>query len=390
MDSKKLDEFAHKPPVVLAALLVVAICGFVAVHRLVNRFTSRQGVLAAQIFYQGLSAQRNGNLDAAIIDFRTALSYAPDNYTYELSLAKALILSGQYGKDRYEEARSYLANLAERAPQDGEVNVQLARLAARDGNYDAALRYYHRAIYGLWSADPDGNRRRTRLELVDFLLRHDQKMEAQAELIASAATLPPDAALHLHIADRFLAAGDFQDALDQYRQVISLDPKNPAAYVGAGKAAFTLGQYRTAQRYLQSAMDIGAHDEQTVNALETAKLVLDSDPSPPNLPAEERRRRIQAAFQQAGDRIVLCLQKQSVDQDSTASPPDSLHQLRAHWLELEPQIASHARRADAATLADAMDTVIRIEQVTASQCGQPEGLDLALLLIARNREGTER
>jgi hypothetical protein len=49
-----------------------------------------------------------------------------------------------------------------------------------------------------------------------------------------------------------------------------------------------------------------------------------------------------------------------------------------------------ARRADASTLDDAMDTVIRIEQTAQAQCGQAQGLDLALLLIARNREGAER
>ena len=91
MDSRKLEAFAHKPPAVLLALLALAVIAFAAVHRLVNRFGSRQRVLAAQIYYQGLDAQRHQNLEAAIIDFRTALSYDPENYVYELSLAKALI-----------------------------------------------------------------------------------------------------------------------------------------------------------------------------------------------------------------------------------------------------------------------------------------------------------
>src|SRR5580704_15717123 len=256
MDFKKLDAIAHKPPVVLVALLLIAILGFAAVHRLVNRFESRQGVLAAQLFYRGLSEQRNKNFDSAIADFRAALSYDPNNYTYELSLAKALVAS-----QRYSEADSYLASVADRAPQDGDVNLLLARLAAHDSKYDDAIRHYHRAIYGLWSIDPDGNRRRTRLELVDFLLDHDQRMEAQAELIASAASLPPDPQLHLAVANRFLRAQDYQDALEQYRQVLLLDRDNLMAQLGAGKAAFELGQYRTAERYLQAAFERHAQDD---------------------------------------------------------------------------------------------------------------------------------
>ncbi len=385
MDLKKLDAIAHKPPVVLVALLLVAIFGFAAVHRLVNRFESRQGVLAAQLFYRGLSEQRNKNFEMAIADFRAALSFDPNNYIYELSLAKALVASGLY-----DEAESYLERLAEHAPQDGDVNLQLARLAAHNRRYDDAIRYYHRAIYGLWSGDPDGNRRRTRFELVDFLLQHDQRMEAQSELIASAASLPPDPQLHLAVAERFLRAQDYQDALDQYRQVIQLDRDNPLAQLGAGRAAFELGQYRTAERYLQAAFEKHAQDDDARRMLEIANLVLSSDPARPNLTGAERRQRIVAAFQHAGDRASQCLQRQGVDLNSTVTTTDPLRDLRARWMELEPKMRHGAMRADDSTLNDAMDNVIAIEQVTQQRCGEPQGLDLALLLIARNREGAEQ
>ncbi len=383
MDSKKLDAIAHKPPVVLVALLVVASVAFAAVHRLVNRFDSRQRVLAAQTFYRGLEEQRGKNFEAAITDFRTALSYDRDNYTYELSLAKALIAS-----QHFDEAETYLAGLAETAPQDGDVNLLLARLATQGGKYDDAIRYYHRAIYGLWSSDPDANRRSARLELVDFLLNHNQRMEAQAELIASAATLPPDPQLHLRIADLFMSAQDFRDALDQYRLAIQLNRNNAPAHLGAGKAAFQLGEYRTAQHYLQNAIQMHVHDDQAADMLKTSNLVLQSDPFRPNLSSVELRRRIVAAFQQAGDRVAQCIQNAGPASNTAAF--DSLRALHDHWVELEPRMRRDARRADSTTLDDAMDTAIRIEQAAQSRCGQAQGLDLALLLIARNREGAER
>ncbi len=385
MDFKKLDAIAHKPPVVLVVLLLIAIFGFAAVHRLVNRFGSRQGVLAAQLFYRGLSEQKNKNFEMAIADFRAALSYDPNNYTYELSLAKALIASHDY-----PEAESYLESLAERAPQDGDVNLLLARLAAHDSKYDEAIRRYHRAIYGLWSSDPEGNRRRTRLELVDFLLQHGQRMEAQAELIASAASLPPESQIHLAVADGFLRAQDYQDALNQYRQVIQLDHDNALAHLGAGKAAFELGQYRTAERYLQAAFDRHVQDDDAHGMLDIAKLVLSSDPARPNLTAAERRARILVAFQQAGERASQCLQSQGVDPNSAATAADPLRELHARWAELEPKMRHQALRADGTTLNDAMENVLGIERIAQQRCGEPQGLDLALLLIARNREGAER
>lgn len=385
MDSKKLDAFAHRPPVVLLALLLIAIFGFAAVHRLVYRFTSRQRVLAAQTFYRGLDAQRQNNLDTAIVDFRAALSYEPENYTYELNLAKALLATS-----RYEEARTYLESLAERMPQDGEVNLQLARLAVHDGNYDSAIRSYHRAIYGLWLADADANRRRTRLELVDYLLQHNQRMEAQAELIASSASLPPDPALHLNIADRFLRSGDLPDALDQYRQVLRIDPKSVDAHAGAGKVAFGLGEFATAQRYLRTAVDLGTHDDQVPHLLQTANLVLDSDPSRPNLTPAERRRRIAAAFAQAGLRVNQCIDSKGAEYNTKGAAEDPLSELLTSWRELDPHMRDGARRADLDTLADAMEVVVRIEEASATECGEPQGLDLALVLIARNREGAER
>jgi tetratricopeptide (TPR) repeat protein len=385
MHFKKLDEIAHKPPVVLIALLLIAIVAFAAVHRLVNRFQSRQKVLAAQTFYRGLDEQRKQDFETAIADFRAALSYDPDNYAYELSLTRALVAS-----QHYDEAEAYLASLAERMPQDGDVNLQLARLAVHDNKYEDAVRYYHRAIYGLWSSDPDTNRRHARLELVDFLLDHGQRMEAQSELIASAAGLPPDPQLHLAVADRFLRAQDYQDALDQYREVIQLDRNNSAAHLGAGKAAFQLGEYRTAQRYLQAAAGGSVQDADAQLMLKTTELVLAADPLRPNLPPAERRRRIAAAFQQAGERATQCLESQSIDQNSAATAADPLLRLRARWVGLEPKMRHDARSADASALDDAMETAIQIEQAAQVRCGQPQGLDLALLLIARNREGAER
>ena len=59
-------------------------------------------------------------------ELRTALLYSRDNYSYQLNLAEALL-----GEGRRDEASAYLVNLWEREPENGQVNLELAYIAAQ-------------------------------------------------------------------------------------------------------------------------------------------------------------------------------------------------------------------------------------------------------------------
>src|SRR4029077_5134395 len=86
----------------------------------------------------------------------------------------ALALAGALSStaDRTDEARRILLTVREARPELGEVNLQLARLAAAGGNLPEAARYYHNAIYGVWTGDAERSRpREVRRELVGVLLR---------------------------------------------------------------------------------------------------------------------------------------------------------------------------------------------------------------------------
>src|SRR5207253_7183329 len=112
--------------------------------------------------------------------------------------------------------------------------------AVRRQSVEEALRYYHNAIYGAWPTDADKNRRQTRFELIEFLLKQNAKPQAQAELMALAQVLPPDSAQHLTVADLMRQTQDYQGALDQYKIVLKLDHANLSALAGAGDSAFQL------------------------------------------------------------------------------------------------------------------------------------------------------
>jgi tetratricopeptide (TPR) repeat protein len=384
MNWPALNKFAHKPPVVLVALTLITVIAFIAVGRLVRAFDSRQRAIAADMYHRGIVDRNHRDFKLAANHFRAALSFDRNNDVYQLNLAESL---AALGKDHDDQARTYLLNLWDRAPQDGQVNLELARLAANENQHDEALRYYHNAIYGIWKDSTGASRRRTRLELVDFLIARNEKTQAQSELIASAASLPPEVAPHARIAERLLRVNDYTDALGQYRAILEIDRKNANAMRGAGETAFLLADFRTAQRYLQSAKDHGLQDPEADRMLQIADLVLSNDPFRRRLTDKERRDRTLAAFNRAGQRLQDCAKQIGENLNTTGAQLQPLH---VQWTKLKPRVGAAYRSSNSDIAETAMDLVFQIEQQTAQECGQPTALDQALLLIANNRDGADR
>jgi tetratricopeptide (TPR) repeat protein len=380
-------------PAVLLLLTLAAGVAFAAVSHLVNRYNANQQARGRKLYLQGLADVNTGKLDAAVEDFRAALTGDPSNPQYQLSLGRALRDTG-----RLDQAESYLLALWQRAPQDGTINLALGRVAARRGSVDDAIRYYHNAMYGVWNADADTNRRKARVELIEFLLQKGARAEAQSELVALAAFLPPDPQLHLQAAQFFAQAEDYRDALSEYEQVLRLNHGDAVALAGAGEAAYRAGHYRTAQRYLQEAVKANPQDSHSRQLLESATLVLQTDPFVRRISDAERGRRLAVAFLRAGDRLKSCAQVKGINFEdvsansstsssaSTLPPSNGLASLAQRWSAMKPDMR-RLRSSQEGDLPDAiMDLVFQIEQQTANDCGEAQGADQALLLLSRNRE----
>jgi tetratricopeptide (TPR) repeat protein len=373
---------AQREAVVSLVLSVIAIAAFAGVLGLTTRFHSWQASLAERMYGRGERDLQNGQARAAIEDFRSALSFDRDNSLYQFRLAQALEAEG-----RFEEAESYLMNLWDHQPQNGMVNVQLARLAGHRDAVNQALRYYHNAIYGIWENQPDENRRAARLELIEYLLKRNARAQVQSELIAMQAGLPPDPRLHLRIAELFFQIDDYENAFAQFRQVLPLDRGNVQAAAGAGEAAFNLGRYRTAVRYLETAVTANHKDEVSRKNLNTANLILESNPFRRNVSLSERKRRVQNAFRSASARLNECMHGRG---ESTSSGATESSVEKLYTQETGLKLRLHGRALDDPDFREnVMDFVFEVEEQT-EHCGSPTGLDQALLLIGRNREGTER
>ncbi len=376
-------------PVILVVLTLAAATGFAAVGHLVSRYTANQQARGRKLYELGLADARTTHYDDAIAAFRAALTCDPTNSQYQLSLARALRDSND--PRRLDEAESYLLALWQRAPQDAAVNLALARVAAHRGSIEDATRYYHNAMYGVWSSDADANRNKARLELIQFLLSKNARAQADSELIALSAALPADPAAHLQAAQLFAQAQDYSGALSQYEEVLRVDPSNSAALSGAGETAYQSDDYNAAQRYLRLAVNANPEDAGSRQRLVTTDLVLRANPFHSHISDAERNRRISAAFSQAEQRLTQCAEKLNVDLKVAANPPASaLPALQARWLLAKPDLAQLRSPAET-DLPDAiMDVVFQIEQQTAATCGPPQGLDLALLLISRKREAASQ
>jgi tetratricopeptide (TPR) repeat protein len=203
----------RREALVLFTLLAITVSALAGVSALVRRFNSWQNKLAQRMNQRGQFALEAGQPVLAINFFRSALSFHRDDPAALLNLAESLI-----AENRLDEAEAYLHTLWDRQPQDGTTNLELGRLSAKRHQMTDALRYYHNAIYGIWTNDPVQNRIAARFELINLLLQQNADTQAESELIAMEAGLPPDSQLHTKVAQLFLHIGDNRSAQSEFLQ----------------------------------------------------------------------------------------------------------------------------------------------------------------------------
>jgi len=364
----------------LILVFVFIVLQFVITGYAVRRFHGVERGLAQGWYSRGEQALKSNHAEAALADFRNALAYSRDVPLYQLRLAQALVATG-----RVQEGRTYLLSLRERQLGNGPVNLELARLAVRDHDSPEAVQYFHDAVYSDWDGNPAVQRRAVRLELVDFLLHSDQEAAARAELIAVASNLPPDAKLQTQVGALLMKAGGYDDALRLFRQALAAEPRSAPALVGAGECYFQTGQYTQAQRYLNRALQQDPNLTQAAAMRDTARAVLDLDPFIPRLGEQERGQRAREAFDQAMTRLEACAAQRGIDLQSAHDDP--LHTLYAQATTFQPSMRQRSLSRDSELLSNTMDLVFEMEKAASQACGEPQGLDLALVLIARQQEG---
>jgi tetratricopeptide (TPR) repeat protein len=374
LEPKRLDLslYFSREPVILALLTGLAVVSFLAVTGLSRLYQAQQESLALEWSSRGNHDLNAENYKTAITEFRTALQYARGNDDYQLSLAQALL-----GLNRTDEAYAYLINLWDKQPENGVVNLELARIAVSKKQNDRALRFYHNAVYAAWPANQETERRKTRLELIEYLFQINARTPAESELIALEANVGEDPVQQEHLGELFLRVPDNTRALAAFKESLKLRQDNPSAYAGAGEAAFHLAMYPIAEHYLQQALTAAPNDAASTSLLKTTQSVLRLDPYRPQISVAERNRSVIDAFNTAGDRLRVCDLLSDSEKNVAAASP-----LAQQWTKLKPQITERGLHNDPDLVNAAMSLAFAIETQKNAGCGATTEADKALELIA--------
>jgi Flp pilus assembly protein TadD len=409
----------------LSLVTLFAITALLAIltNYLYQSYASHQVALAARWLQRGDQALRDHKPQAAIDALSSALAYAPNDRSTAIKLAEALASAG-----RTQEATVYFNALLESQQGSGVINLQLARLAARQGNVSQAIDDFQRAIYGNWEGDGYVRRREVRLELVTYLIANHRLDQARSELLVASGNAPADdISIQLEIARNMELAQDPSDAFHVYRTILHHHPSLREALDGAGRTAFQLGRYLEAKLYLSRALELPAteadSDESAAEALQQsrdqlgeASRILAVYPSSRLKPAE-RDARILTARKLAVARLTTCMNAKATapatpsaapapkvssnplqslasrfarqpskpaGNEAAAPPPvDPLQGLVERWRRLPSKVTLAELEKDPELAETQIQLIYDTELVTQQVCGAPTGDDALLLKIAQ-------
>ena len=364
--------FMQREMVAIVLLSVVVVAGFILTRRAAaaNRALRLSDAAAWSVAGQGDAAAHR--TDAAVHALRRAAALDRDNRGYQLALAGALAAA-----DDHDAARQVLLRLRDTAPEDAEVNLELARLEAQRDDVPGTVRYYQSALYGRWSGDQGDARRDIRVELVRFLLSHDQRSRALSELLILSSNAPPETGANVEMGQLFLDAGDPARALDHFRRALRLSATEPSAIDGAAESTFALADYPAAQTYLHAS---STPSGRVAKLRQLVDLVQATDPLAPGVPSSDRQQRVQSGLDAARDRLDRCL-SQAVLPGQPPTDTETLQTLRARV----DTLGGLDRPAPVLfeTFEQAFSLIYEVEQTVPESCAAPTPMDRALLLIGR-------
>jgi tetratricopeptide (TPR) repeat protein len=355
-------------PEAILLVFVTLILLFAATSFVASAYRSELRNRAEMHFHQGQVLARGGKPDAAVEEYRAALTYSHNERRYELALSLALVALGRTG-----EAEAHFLELREGDPNNALVNLMLARIAVREGRVADAVAFYNRAIYGLWPSDPQKNRIQARFELVELLGNTGQARKALGELLSLAAEAPDDPAVQNRVAEMLLNYGSPQHAAEVFRGVLESQPRDPEAALGLARALFQEGKYRDAESQYRRALRLNPGDPRAQQRVAQIADMLALDPTVVTLRSSQRYARSLELIRRTTESLKACLGARAV-------PPDvqTLLDRSAEFLK------AHRRHREGETPA-ALSLASKIWKARGDLCGPPpeDALALAMMKVTR-------
>jgi tetratricopeptide (TPR) repeat protein len=362
--------------VALVTLFAITAALAVLTYFLFNSFLKRRQALAQTWLQEGDKAMASGHPDEAVDAFRSALEYGPTQREAEAKLAIALSAAG-----RSQEAASYFNTLLESEPGNGQINLELARIAAKQNNEPRTIEYYQRALDGTWQGDGYARRRAVRLELARYLIVVADYPRARTQLLIAAGNAPEDPDIKMGIAGLMEEAQDASDALEVYRSIAEQRPVRVDALEGAGRVALAMGRFALSRAYLEGALKHPGFASQPESVqsryrqmLGDTVQLLDLYPGT-DLKVGDRAQRILHAAMVAQARLATCTA-------SGRSQDPQIVALTTKWQQVPAKLKAMDLERAPQLEQSIMNLVYNTEIETERKCGPPTGEDLLYLKIA--------
>jgi tetratricopeptide (TPR) repeat protein len=363
---------------IVSFLLLLLLLAFTAFFS--RMYKKHIHVLADEWYARGQTDFQSANHKNAVDDFRNALAYSPDNPRFQFQLAKALSAAG-----REDEANAYLQTLLSEVPGSGEINLELARIAVRQGQMSEAMRYFQGAIYGEWASDPIEKRWQVRKEFCEYLIQQGAVQQTEGELIALVDNTPPNDEERLkEVGGLLLRAQLWARALSVFRSEFVLNKQDADALEGAGTAAFQLGKYSQALEYFNRLPPEKRSEPGVSGMLETSRLIFDLNPFLPGLSLSEKVERTAKALAVAQSRLQQCAAKLG-GWNGLPSNAVGLQILNTTSQSMAKDWSALSLRRHPDRIDPAMAWIFEVENETAPLCGTAQGENYALWLLGRSR-----
>lgn len=268
---------------------------------------SRVSELAAAAYGDGQDLLAKGQVEEAIIEFRTALSHSPRDLRARVALGLALVRAGHF-----EEASSYLAEAVKHDRTDGRVWTGLARIALARQDRSKALEYFREGLSQQWPASDSAARRTDELYYADLLDQSGMKSQAVALLLSVIQQHGDDPVAATAAADKIQTIGSPPQLEEAYSTLATRFPADVSVWMRLGDARFAGHQDLAALEAYNRAVEVDSTNPSASRAAALVEEVLRLDPTRRSLAAKDRSGRQEKLVERIVSDLGAC--------DATAGP----------------------------------------------------------------------
>lgn len=289
----------------LAAITVAAVL-IISGLALWQRY--RRSDLAVSAYREGELLMSQGRVSEAVLAFRSGLAHEPQNQALRAALGLALVESGHFN-----EALSYLAEVARLDPRNGPVWMGLAKIALARGEREKGIQLLRQSLSKDWPPEKESLRRAAEFEYATLLADAGRRLEAISLLLTMIQQSGDDPAIAKKAADAVKAIGSPEQAETAYSMLARLFPADASAWLRLGHARFGAGKERSALEAYRRAARADPQDPDIQKAIARAEEVLRLDPTQRGLSVRERARRWDEILRRVVTATSACGSSQEIE-----------------------------------------------------------------------------